>query len=746
MRMMQRVFAFLFILAEIDFSNMRLERGKMNTNDYCFGALIQMNGSKYRVLNVTPQRVTVCKVEVNYLEIQLFSHRQMLNAKLNNQFEVIPEKEYMVYESLLSQRALEKFRKQKNAINRIVSVYAPDFIDLTTKVPKPVIDEIVREGDFSRKTILRMITRYLQSGMKDYSLVNKNYYLDNSNKDKLFSKRTGRAASKEDSFIKTAETIKQFEECEEIYRKSEGKLSISQAYTEYLLQKYYTVTVYEDDGNGGIKAVTRLREEGEYPSIHQFRWHMAKHLSSQEKQEIKYGRRKYQNDRRALSGSSETGVEMPYGMVEMDAVEFDVSLVDEFNRTVGRPIIYMMKDVLTRMIIAVSVSFDNNSITGYMNCFANLNEDKKKLCRKYGINDVTDEMWPTGFKPRMMRYDNGSDFVSKRVALLLKDLNIERSTVPPAMGSYKAVIERSFHDAHQQLNHFFAGYGHIKKDAYNANHHKEATLTIDEFAAMFYRYVIQYNTSRNSGIPMTKEMISAGVMSIPSEVMKYYLNYMTPQRLPAGDEFLKLLLDSDTAAVCRQGILYKNLFYKNEEDENLNELINSCIRCRKPLPILYDSRSVDRIYYMSDGILRRAFLNEDIKFQRTYKGLSFPAYLELMKTARKTDKTAKRQTLEKAVEVSLQNKEIVNNAKSNLTPSTKNMRKSREEAKQKRSNALALDDRVGSYVNESNDNHDSDNQEEQRPSIDYSVIFNDDSLSIQEKLEKLSSYNNRMDY
>ena len=64
----------------------------------------------------------------------------------------------------------------------------------------------------------------------------------------------------------------------------------------------------------------------------------------------------------------------PGDLFEMDEVEMDVSIVSEVDPTkvIGRPIIHAMVDVYSRMITAVSVSLENNSVLGFTNCLLNL--------------------------------------------------------------------------------------------------------------------------------------------------------------------------------------------------------------------------------------------------------------------------------------------------------------------------------------------------------------------------------------
>ena len=74
-------------------------------------------------------------------------------------------------------------------------------------------------------------------------------------------------------------------------------------------------------------------------------------------------------------------VQGPGDLFEMDEVEMDVSIVSEADQTkvIGRPIVHAMVDVYSRMIAAVSVSLENNSVLGFTNCLLNLGEDNKQL-------------------------------------------------------------------------------------------------------------------------------------------------------------------------------------------------------------------------------------------------------------------------------------------------------------------------------------------------------------------------------
>lgn len=135
----------------------------------------------------------------------------------------------------------------------------------------------------------------------------------------------------------------------------------------------------------------------------------------------------------------------------MDEVEVDLSLVsaDDPKRVVGRPVVYVMLDLYTRLIVAVSIGFDNNSVLGFTNCLMNLADDKVEYCKKYGLT-ITENIWPSGYLPKRIRCDRGAEYRSKRVKEICNELGIMRELVTAGTGSLKGSVEQFFHMMHPQ--------------------------------------------------------------------------------------------------------------------------------------------------------------------------------------------------------------------------------------------------------------------------------------------------------
>lgn len=138
-------------------------------------------------------------------------------------------------------------------------------------------------------------------------------------------------------------------------------------------------------------ATRLLLPECQRPTYKQFYYYAQKHLTKEEKDLIKTSAAEQRNNKRLLISDSLKDVYGPADMVEIDACEADVSLVSELDpdQAIGRPIVYFMIDVYSRIILAVSVAFDNNSILGITNLFLNLADDKQEYCKNTVSNLMT---------------------------------------------------------------------------------------------------------------------------------------------------------------------------------------------------------------------------------------------------------------------------------------------------------------------------------------------------------------------
>lgn len=294
--------------------------------------------------------------------------------------------------------------------------------------------------------------------------------------------------------------------------------------------------------------------------------------------------------------------------------------------TIGRPIVHAMVDVYSRMITAVSVSLENNSVLGFTNCLLNLGEDNKQLCRRYGL-ELKDGLWDINVLPNRLRSDRGSEYRSKEVKRICNELNITLELVPPAMGSLKGQVEQLFHQYHSVQNDLLEGRGLITK-RHDSNHHRHAVLTLDDIWVFVINQTIAHNMMTMSQYPMTKDMLEKSVHPIPLELWDYgCTKYGAPRPIVNLDQFEYSIRKEVRARITRKGIEWNGLYYI-ANDPWLAEQITKTRRSSVPLKCRLDERNIGSLWYIADNRLVKATLNENRAGNYEFNGMSLRNYEE----------------------------------------------------------------------------------------------------------------------
>lgn len=493
-------------------------------------------------------------------------------------------------------KSLTQYEINKNIINDIVGVYGPTFLGLMGNGRKEELSNVQKKYNVSRLKCTRLLLRYLQSGFEEASLVDPRALKGRKYKEYNYTKRPGRKSDHDvtSKVIITDEVRKQFDEAISKY-KSDRHQTIESTY-EWLLQKYYT----EQKVTNGIISFSRLPKTM-CPSYRQYYTYFRQVVSKEEIDVIKTSAREVRNNRRILESDSLNEVFGPGDMVEIDAVEVDLSVVSGLDRskTVGRPIMYVMVDIYTRMILAISVAFDNNSVIGLTNLFLNLLDDKIELCKKYGF-EINEEAWYSGIIPRHIRVDRGTDFRSDRFASILHELGIDRQLVSAASGSLKGTVEQEFRSLHYAIKPHMAQNGVIT-NRYDSKHHQESSITIEEFKKMAIAFVLHHNQNASSTYPLTTDMIRNGVHANPQELWKYgSLKYGAPRPIVNVDQYYYSLLIPINVRINREGIKALGLFYTTTDPVLRREMYEAGRKSRVR-EMRYDPRDISQLYYIDEN-------------------------------------------------------------------------------------------------------------------------------------------------
>lgn len=156
-----------------------------------------------------------------------------------------------------------------------------------------------------------------------------------------------------------------------------------------MIRKYFLEDIYFEDGQEKVI----LKDKSELPTIRQLRYFLETEFSDKQKLIPRISLTKYQQNYREILGSSTFETFGPGSRFQIDATVADVYVVSEYNAEwiIGRPIIYFVVDVYSRMIVGIYVGLEGPSWMGGMMAIANTVMDKQTYCSEFGIKISKEE-------------------------------------------------------------------------------------------------------------------------------------------------------------------------------------------------------------------------------------------------------------------------------------------------------------------------------------------------------------------
>lgn len=672
---------------------------------------------RYRIIYANKKEIVLCEMDTAKLNLILLGTSAFCKMVAVNDIVVQKDEPPVFAIESLPEAVKVSYIRNREIVEQITKAYGPDFLDLQSRKPKPLYQELCSKYNVTRKTICNLIRKYLQGGMTWPSLIDSRHFASKKGyRTYTFKTKNGRKSKiLQCGKLLTEDDIQHFEESLKNYKSGRTK-TIQKCY-DLMNAKHYSNTVQTDDGS--VKFV--LRPVTERPTFDQFYYYFHTHLSKEEKDAIKTSRMEQRNNKRLLLSDSRYQVIGPCDRVQMDEVEADISLRSSVTEeaTVGRPIVYMMHDVYSGIILALSVAFDNNSILGMTNCFLNLVEDKVAYCQKYGIN-ISGDMWPSGVLPKRILTDRGSEYRSSEAVKIFNELNIHRELAPAGTGSLKGMVEQLFHEMHTNQNPYIESKGLIEK-RHDSKHHEEATLTIDEFIKILLNFVIKRNNSIMSDYPLTKDMIAQNVNPVPVQIWKYGCEkYGYPEPIRNIPQYLFTLMTRQSAVYSRKGICCNHLYYLNDNDSQMLTDMYNAQNKRVPFEVRMDPRDIGAVYYIRDNRLQRAGLNSAKTGQVEFAGMTlyeWKAIETYLRIKMKNLEISKQQYDAYLAQIYTS---IVTNAKKVHPASTENLEENRRLEKNFIASRMSMFGKINKYLEENTGG---------KPDLNYVLPEADDDIA-----------------
>ncbi|MEG2137392.1 MAG: transposase family protein [Oscillospiraceae bacterium] len=302
-----------------------------------------------------------------------------------------------------------------------------------------------------------------------------------------------------------------------------------------------------------------------YPSFYQFRYFFRKHRYASNELISREGIRAYQKNGRATTGSVRDGVTGP-GIYQMDATLCDIFLVSQFSETqvVGRPILYMAIDVMTQLIVGVSVGFEGG-YGGLSDCLYHTLSDKVADCRELDI-EIEEDQWPAHHLPKEIITDRGREFTGTNLENFCCVHGISVTILEAYRPDQKPLVEKFIDLLQNAYKPFLLDCGVIRKNFQERgapDYRAQSKLNIRQFTQIVLRCVLFLNTQHViERYQRTGEMIAGEVQPIANKLWNWFmsrpefdLNVVEQQELRFS------LLPTAQATLTARGLKFQDAYY-----------------------------------------------------------------------------------------------------------------------------------------------------------------------------------------
>ena len=467
------------------------------------GSVIKLNDRIYRIIG--PDKTDLVMIEMNIDKYNFYRIDYKTLSEMPGVKEV--EDPYEPHAFMVSEEEMELIRKKQQAIKIIIRNL--DCIeDLSSNRACPGVKSYMATFGVSKRIAHKNIRRYLQSGMDMYSLRDQRKTRPRPKNDMFNSSYRGGHAFADGRVRVAIDPELEKKYFEEGFRKIDVESSLS-TIVDMLNLKYFAEVILDEDGDV-IDIVEK--PENESLSERRFRRYCKEQMGAISLGKYKKGARERINNDRIKFGTAQTGCSGPGSIIEIDACELDIIIVGEDRRQdLGRPVVYFAVDVFSTKIVGSYVGFENNSFYGAASLFNNM----------FFFGDR--------ILPDSIRVDQGSEWISDGIRKLGKELGINVRIVPPAMGSYKGLVESSFHAYQKKLRAVGREYGAIYK-VYESKHYDKACLLLREIELDIEAFIDTYNRTSRKTYELSKDMIENKVRPIPDELWKYGIENLSVPR------------------------------------------------------------------------------------------------------------------------------------------------------------------------------------------------------------------------
>lgn len=380
-------------------------------------------------------------------------------------------------------------------------------------------------------------------------------------------------------------------------RNGSHKRTLCDAY-QFALERFYS---RGHDLRRGVWTPV-LPPADELPSFRQFQYWYQKERDPRRSHIAREGERNYHLKHREILGDSSKMAFGPGSLYQLDSTIADIHLVYSFNRArkIGRPTLYLVVDVFTRLIAGFCVTLEKPSYLGAMLALQNATEDKVEFCAKNGVK-ITAEEWPNQHLPEAILADR-AELLGPKSDSLVTGLNITINNTAPYRADMKGIVERSFRTCNDMVIHWLDGASTPVQVRGEPDSRLKATLNLYEFRQLMIHSILHHNRSLIGGFRRQQFMIEHDVECRPVDIWKWGIRNRSGhlRKMDRGVLWFYLLPKGE-ASVTHRGIRLNGLHYTCERAVKEQWFGRAREKRSWKVDVTYDPRYVGVIYLFVKG-------------------------------------------------------------------------------------------------------------------------------------------------
>ena len=403
---------------------MRIKFMQLINSIYIFGSV------QYRILKFLTNHIVWISIDNKNAFPELIGS-DAFKTKLDNNELILVQDPYEYVKLLNPDESSIQFKKRNENFSIIQDLVNEAQILVNAKIRTAKIKETHLQKEVSINTILRLLRRYWQRGQTINALI-PDY--DNSGakgkKRTIRDKKIGRPRIYENSEGKnvTEQVELYFKQVIEEFLLPIDNQSISETYLRFknLFSKYFPNA-----------------QPADIPTYAQFYYFYNKKYKNQNNSKKILDNQKTLKDHKPLISTATKQVNGPGSRYEIDSTIADIYLASSRDPAliIGRPTVYLVIDVFSRMITGLYVGMENSSFNTAIQSLSVAIQDKVQFCESYGLS-IEPEDWPVYGLPGAILADRG-ELIGYQIELIEKNFAVRIENAPPYRSDAKGIVERA---------------------------------------------------------------------------------------------------------------------------------------------------------------------------------------------------------------------------------------------------------------------------------------------------------------